>query len=218
MAKKMKGALYVFSATQRLVHWLVVVGFTILVLTGLPIYLDSPVAQGDSGMLIKLWHRISVVVTAVAALIYALFDPRGLVVDLKKIFTWSSDDLGWFKVAPGYYFLGVEEGMPEQDKYNTGQKLWYVAVVVGGLLIGLTGLIMWLGRGSVPPRLFLWSAFLHSVLAVILTAFTLVHIYLAVMHPLMKDGLDSIRFGYMPEEYLKHHHGKYYEELKAKSE
>jgi len=216
MAKKMKGAMYVFSTTQRLVHWLIVVGFTILVLTGLPIYLDSPIAQGDSGMLIKLWHRIGVVVTAVAALFYVLFDPKRLVVDLKKIFTWGGDDLGWFKAAPGYYFLGDEGAMPEQDKYNTGQKLWYVTVVIGGVFIGVTGLIMWFGRGSIPPGLFLWAVFLHSVLAVMLTSFTLVHIYLAVMHPLMKEGLDSIRFGYMPEEYVKRHHAKLYEELKGK--
>jgi formate dehydrogenase subunit gamma len=88
-----------------------------------------------------------------------------------------------------------------------------VTVVLGGLGIGVTGLIMWLGRGSVSPGLFRWSVFLHSALAVVLVAFTLVHVYLAVMHPLMKAGLDAIRFGYMPEKYLKHHHAKYYEEL-----
>ena len=216
--KGLPGQIRVFSTVQRLVHWLVVVGFTLLVLTGLPIYLDSPVAQGDGGMLIKLWHRIGVVVTAVAGLLYLLFDPKKLVEDLKKIFTWGGDDLGWLKAAPGYYFMGNEEAMPEQDKYNTGQKLWYVVVVLGGLLIGVTGLVMWLGRGSVSPGLFLWCAFLHSAAAVLMTAFTLVHVYLAVMHPLMKDGFDSIRFGYMPEKYLEHHHGKYYKELKAKPE
>ena len=216
--KGMPDHMLVFSTIQRLVHWLVVVGFTLLVLSGLPIYLDSPVAQGDSGMLIKLWHRIGIVVTAVAGVLYLLFDPRRLVEDLKKIFNWGGDDLDWLRAAPGYYFLGDEGAMPEQDKYNTGQKLWYLVVVLGGILIGLTGLVMWFGRGSVSPGLFLLCVFLHSALAILLTAFTLVHIYLAVMHPLMKDGLDSIRFGYMPEEYLKHHHGKYYKELKAKAE
>jgi formate dehydrogenase subunit gamma len=216
--KGIPGQMLVFTTAQRLVHWLVVVGFTLLVFTSLPIYLDSPIAQGESGMLFKLWHRIGVVVTAVGGLIYLLFDPRSLLVDLKKIFTWGAADLGWFKAAPAYYFMGSEEAMPEQDKYNTGQKLWYLIVVVGGLLIGLTGLVMWFGRGTVSSGLFLWCVFLHSAVAVLMAAFTLVHVYLAVMHPLMKDGLDSIRFGYMPEEYLKHHHGKYYKELKAKSE
>ena len=143
-------------------------------------------------------------------------DPKRLADDLKKIFAWGLTDLGWLKAAPVYYFLGDEGTMPEQDKYNTGQKLWYVTVLLRGLVIGLTGLIIWFGRGSVSPGLFMWSVFLHSVLAVVLVAFTLVHVYLAVMHPLMKAGLDAIRFGYMPEKYLKHHHTKYYEELISK--
>ena len=108
--------------------------------------------------------------------------------------------------------------MPEQDKYNTGQKLWYLVVILGGLLMGMTSLVMWFGRGTVSAGLFVWCVFLHSAAAVLMTAFTLVHIYLAVMHPLMKAGPDSMRFGYMPEEYLEHHHSKYYKELKAKSE
>ncbi len=211
--KVIPGQLYVFSTIQRLVHWLIVVGFTLLVLTGLPIYLDLSVAQGEGGMAIRLWHRVGVVVVALAVCAYVLLDPKRLAEDMRKIFTWGLTDLGWLKAAPGYYFLGDEGTMPAQDKYNTGQKLWYVTVVLGGLGIGVTGLIMWLGRGSVSPNLFRWSVFLHSVLAVLLVAFTLVHIYLAVMHPLMKAGLDSIRFGYMPEKYLEHHHAKYYEEL-----
>jgi len=47
--KGFPGQLRVFSTVQRLVHWLIVVGFTLLVLTGLPLYLDSAVAQGDNG-------------------------------------------------------------------------------------------------------------------------------------------------------------------------
>ena len=211
--KGIPGQLYVFSTIQRLVHWLVLVGFTLLILTGLPIYLDSPLIQGEGGIGLRLWHRIGCAVIAMAVLIYSLLDFKGLTEDLKKIFSWGKTDLGWLKAAPGYYFLGHEGAMPDQDKYNTGQKLWYVTVVLGGLGIGVTGLIMWFGRGTVSSSLFRWSAFLHSVLAVLLVAFTLVHVYLAVMHPLMKGGLDAIRFGYMPEEYLKHHHAKYYEDL-----
>jgi cytochrome b561 len=114
--KGFPGHLRVFSTVQRVVHWLIVVGFTLLVLTSLPLYLDSPIAQGDSGMLLKQWHRIGIVVTAVAALLFLLFDPRKLVEDMKKIFTWGSSDLGWLKAAPGYYFLGARGAMPEQDK------------------------------------------------------------------------------------------------------
>jgi hypothetical protein len=59
--KGFPGQMRVFSTIQCLVHWLIVVDFTLLVLTSLPLYLDSPLAQGDSSMSLRQWHRIGVV-------------------------------------------------------------------------------------------------------------------------------------------------------------
>jgi cytochrome b subunit of formate dehydrogenase len=48
-----------------------------------------------------------------------------------------------------------------------------------------------------------------------MSAFFLVHFYLAVAHPLMRAGLNAIRFGFFPEEYVKRHHAKWYEEFQS---
>jgi formate dehydrogenase subunit gamma len=213
MAKK---TIVAFSSTQRLVHWLVVVAFSLLILTGMVLYVPGlgPLARGEAGWIFRQWHRWGVIIAALAAIIYVILDLKGLVTSMKKIFTWSGDDLGWLEAAPAYYFFGDESAMPPQDKYNTGQKLWYLIVVIGGLVLGITGLLMWFGKGSIPPTLFQWSVFLHDLAAIAMTAFFLVHFYLATMHPLMKAGLDSMRFGTFPEEYVKTHHAKWYGELK----
>ena len=207
-----------FSTTQRFVHWLIVVAFSLLVLTGMVLYLPwlMPLAQGEAGLLFRLWHRRGFIVAAVAVLTYIVFDFRGLAASMKRIFTWGKDDLGWLKAAPAYYFTGEEEAMPPQDKFNTGQKLWYLTVVIGGFVLVVTGLLMWFGKGSIPTWLFRWSVFLHGLGAIAMVAFFLVHFYLATMHPLMRAGLDAIRFGFFPEEYVKHHHAKYYEEVTSK--
>lgn len=207
-----------FSTTQRFVHWLIVVAFSLLVLTGMVLYLPwlMPLAQGKAGWLFRLWHRWGFIIAAMAILAYIIFDFRGLVASMKRIFTWGKDDLGWLKAAPAYYFTGKEEAMPPQDKFNTGQKLWYLTVVIGGLVLVITGLLMWFGKGSIPTWLFWWSVFLHDLGAIAMVAFFLVHFYLATMHPLMRAGLDAIRFGFFPEEYVKHHHARYYEEVTSK--
>ncbi len=205
-----------FNITQRFVHWLIVVAFSLLVLSGMVLYVPQlvPLARGEAGMLFRLLHRWGVLFAVVAALIYIIFDLEDLLASMKRIFTWGQDDVGWLMAAPTYYFLGDEGNMPPQDKFNTGQKLWYLIVVVGGLLLFITGLLMWFGKGYVSTWIFRWSVFLHDLAAIAVSAFFLVHFCLAVMHPLMRAGFDAIRFGFFPEEYVKHHHAKWYEEVK----
>jgi len=217
MAPKEK-EIKMFSTPQRFVHWLHAAAFTILAFTGLVLYWPAlqGFAIGPAGHLSRLLHRIGAVGLALVPIIYIIFDPKGLFDSMKRIFTWGSEDLGWLKAAPRYYFLGDEEAMPPQDKFNTGQKLFYVIVVVCMVLFGITGAIMWFGKFAVSPALFQWSVFIHDLCFIAYMAFFLLHFMLSVAHPLMKGAINGMLFGWMPEEYVKHHHAKYYEELTSK--
>ena len=214
MAKKM---ILAFNTVQRLTHWLVTVAFAILVLTGLTLFIPwiGNLAQGSAGQLLRQWHRFGFVIGVVAVLIYLIFAPKSLFGSLKRIFRWGKNEFGWLKAAPAYYFTGDEEKMPPQDKFNAGQKLWYLVVVIGGLILLITGLLMWFGQGTISSGLFRISALLHSLTAIVMVLFFMVHFHLAVVHPLMKDSLNSMRFGYLPEQFVKSHHARWYEEIKA---
>ncbi len=210
--------LLVFDSTQRLVHWLHTAAFAVLMITGAMLYIpwfSHSLAQGAGGDVVRLLHRIGAVAFMLAPVIYIIFDLEEWLASMKRIFTWSRDDLGWLKAAPVYYFLGDEEAMPPQDKFNTGQKLFYLMVVICMVGFIVTGLIMWFGKGLVPVWVFWWSVFLHDLCTVAYAAFFLVHFMLSVMHPLMKGAINGMLFGWMPEEYVKHHHAKYYQELQA---
>jgi formate dehydrogenase subunit gamma len=211
-----KGTILVFSTAQRFVHWLHTASFAVLMLTGIMIYVPwfgNSIARGDGGYAIRLIHRVGAIGFMLVPVLYVIFDAEGLLAAMKRIFTWSKDDLGWLQAAPAYYFLGDEEAMPPQDKYNTGQKLFYLTVVICMVGFIVTGLIMWFGKGTVPVKLFQWSVFLHDLCTIAYAAFFLVHFMLSVMHPMMKGAIDGMLFGWMPEEYVKHHHAKYYEKL-----
>jgi formate dehydrogenase subunit gamma len=203
-----------FGGRQRFVHWLHTAAFILLMLTGLTLYipwLSNSLARGEGGYVLRLVHRIGAVFFMLAPVLFAIFDPRGLVADLKRLLTWDKDDWGWFKAAPRYYFLGDDEAMPPQDKFNTGQKIFYLAVVTCAALFILTGLIMWFAKGAVPARMFQWSVFVHDLCTITYGAFFLLHLMLAVAHPLMRGALDEMIFGWVPEEYVKHHNAKYYQ-------
>ena len=215
-----------FGTGQRFVHWLHTASFAVLMLTGIMIYVPwfgNSIARGDGGHAIRLIHRVGAIGFMLVPICYFIFDPRGLFGSLKRIFTWNKDDVGWLKNAPAYYFFGDEEAMPPQDKFNTGQKLFYLAVVICMVGFIVTGLIMWFGKGTVinsfvvPTWVFQWSVFLHDLCMIAYAAFFLVHFVLAVAHPLMKGALNGILFGWMPDKYVKHHHAKYYEEIKGES-
>ena len=211
-----KRLVMMFNAAQRLVHWLHTAAFIVLMVTGVIIYvpwLGASLGAGEGGYAIRLAHRLGAVAFMLVPIIYVVLSPQELLAAMKRVFTWSKEDLGWLRAAPGYYFLGDEEAMPPQDKYNTGQKLFYLVVVVCMAGFIVTGLIMWFGKGIMPLWAFRWSVFLHDLCTIAYGAFFLVHFMLSVMHPLMKGAIDGMLFGWMPEGYVKHHHAKYYEGL-----
>ena len=217
MANKQK-ELLVFGTTQRFVHWLHTAAFAVLMITGAMLYIPwfgNSIAQGAGGYAVRLIHRVGAVAFMLVPVLYIVESPKEWLASMKRVFTWSKDDLGWLKAAPAYYFLGDEEAMPPQDKFNTGQKLFYLTVVICMVGFIVTGLIMWFGKGAVPAWMFRWSVFLHDLCTIAYAAFFLVHFVLSVMHPLMKGAINGMLFGWMPEEYVKHHHAKYCQERQA---
>jgi formate dehydrogenase subunit gamma len=217
MANKQKEIL-MFNTTQRLAHWLHTTAFVLLMITGAVIYIpwfSHSVGLGAGGYAVRLIHRLGAIAFMLVPIIYIIFSPREWAASMKLIFTWSEDDLGWLKATPAYYFLGDKEAMPPQDKFNTGQKLFYLVVVVCMVGFIITGLIMWFGKGAVPVWMFQWSVFLHDLCTIAYGGFFLVHFMAAVAHPLMKGAIDGILFGWVSEEYVKLHHAKYYQELQA---
>ena len=219
MASERKEIL-VFSTGQRFVHWLHTFAFILLMLTGAMLYVpwfSQTVATGAGGHVVRFVHRVGAIAFILVPILYIISDPKGWWADMKLTFSWGKEDLGWLMAAPRYYFLGDEGAMPPQEKFNTGQKLFYLVVVVCMVGFIVTGLIMWLGQGSVPVWVFQWSVVLHDLCTIAYAAFFLVHFMLSVMHPLMKGAINGMLFGWMPEEYIKHHHAKYYDKIQGES-
>lgn len=209
------GLIRVFTTQERLIHWLHTGTFAVLMLTGLFMYFSElqPFVVGDAGALSRFLHRMGALVMGAVPLLYLILDYKTFFANARRLLAWGKGDLNWLKAAPRYYFLGDETAMPPQDKFNTGQKLFYVLVAVGYPVFGFTGLLMWGGRGTIDPQFFLLMVLIHDLMAISWVAFFLVHLALATMHPFMKGALDGMLFGWMPEKYVKHHHAKYYEEL-----
>ncbi len=202
-----------YTPTERWLHWGHTATFFMLIVTGFPLYAGfmSPMAQGEAGQYLRLWHRIAAVFFMMVPLIYIVFHPRRFAQSLRDV-SFGKDDLLWFKGAIPYYLLGRHTAMPPQGKWNTGEKLNVLITGAGTFLFTITGLIMWFGKGAVAPDLFRAMVITHDLTMIVSVNMFIVHFYLATAHPLMWGALVSMRFGVASEEYVKEHHGRWYEQ------
>lgn len=198
-----------YSKPTRILHWIHTGAFILLFLTGLVLFIPGLGFLAEDGWT-RLIHRIGAVIFVVVPIIYLIISPSAALRGVKKAFNWGKDDMGWLKAAPVYYFLGKESDMPPQDEMNTGQKMWWLMVLVFGVVFVITGVVMWFAKTTAPPGVLQWMTFIHDVAFIATGAMLLLHIYLGVFHPLMTEAWGSMIDGKISDEYARKHHGKWY--------
>ncbi len=203
----------------RVLHWIHSGAFVLLFLTGLVLFIPQLGFLAEDSWT-RLIHRIGAAIFVIIPIIYLIINPKSVCRGLKEAFTWSSEDMGWLKAAPRYYFvIGDERDMPPQEAMNTGQKMWWFMVLVFGVIFVITGAVMWFAKTSAPPAVLQWMVFIHDVCFIATGCMFFVHIYTGVFHPLMTEAWNSITGGKVSVEYARKHHGKWYAEVsKGKKE
>jgi formate dehydrogenase subunit gamma len=208
-----------YTAMERVFHWGHTVTFLGLAMTGMILFFPflRPLAQGESGQLIRLVHRAMAIAYGVLPLVYVILEPRRALMSLKSVFKVSRYDIEWVKGMIPYYMLGRHEAMAPQDRFNTGEKMNAAIIILGSVVFAITGLLMWFGKGLLPVGVFQLMVLLHDIAMIVTVCMFIVHFYLAVVHPLMWAGLVSMRFGVTSAAYAQEHHALwYYGEDKAK--
>lgn len=200
-----------FTAAERVAHWVHFIAFTALLVTGMFLYVPAfqPFAVGAAGEASRLVHRVAAVVFIGVPLIGLVFSPREFFYSLRESFTWTAGDWGWLKNAWNYYTYGRAGTMPPQGKFNAGQKFNMLTLIVTFVLFTVTGLVMWFGKGVVPPGVFLWSVVIHDLSAIATVLMFMLHVYLAAVHPLMRESITAMFDGTVTEEFAREHHGKW---------
>ncbi|MBN1135568.1 MAG: cytochrome b/b6 domain-containing protein [Anaerolineae bacterium] len=208
-----------YTTLERFLHWMHTATFIPLALTGLVLFAPwlQSVAQSEGGSTVRLVHRIAAVFFGGVPILYAVLQPRRLMMHVREFLSFGKYDLLWLKAAVPYYLLGRHGAMPPQPRFNTGERLNAVVMVLGTITFGITGLVMWFGRGSIPQTLYQIMVIFHDLAFIVTVAMFMIHFYLAVIHPLMWQSLVSMRYGVVSESYAREHHAMwYYGEKRAK--
>lgn len=203
-----------YRKPTRILHWVNTGCFIVLFITGLILYLPPLAFLAQDGWT-RIIHRIGSIVIIIAPIVYFAFNWKTALKGMAEAFNWGMEDIGWLLAAPRYYFLADEKSMPPQEHMNTGQKMWWLLVIVTGVVFTASGIIMWAFKTTAPVSVLQWSVFAHDVAFIVTTCMFFLHVYLSVIHPLMKGSWDSMARGKVTAEYARSHHAKWYEKATA---
>ena len=156
---------------ERIGHGLMAVSGVLLLLTGLGFmyqqelgWLNTMFGGQSIAKLIHNWGGVGFTVSVVLSI--GIWLPESL--------SYSAEDRQWLSMLGGYLSKTAEP--PPQGKLNAGQKVVVLLVVVFGLLICVTGFVMWLSQGKSAIMI---GQFLHVIASLVFAVIIPLHIYLA---------------------------------------
>lgn len=197
-----------------LCHWLNGISFLMLFLTALPLYADTFKFLYDmfGAATLQNMHRFFACVFIVTPFIGLFIAREGYGKLFSEMFSFGKDDMVFLQKFP-LDLLGRKPDIPKQGYYNGGEKMNILLQMALWCVLVASGLVLWLGSGSIDNSIRAWMIPVHSIAAGLGFAAALGHIYLAVgVNP---DSLHGMRDGTIKTEYAMHHHGKWVDELVA---
>lgn len=210
-----------FTRKQMFIHWAFAISYLTLAVTGsIFLWRPDPTApavglgvlfQGSTGQIFRLVHRGAAVAFLLVPLLYFLLEPRRFLADMKELVTYTVHDLKWSVTAPLHYTFG-KPALPPQRKYNVGQKLNYLLVVITFVTFSVSGITMWFFRGSVSADTLRMALAVHSASFFLNGIFVLLHLYLTLLHPFTRRSLEAMKTGFLPLDYAKAEHSLWVEE------
>ncbi|MGH2897949.1 MAG: cytochrome b/b6 domain-containing protein [Solirubrobacteraceae bacterium] len=184
-----------FGTTERRLHTIHAVAFTVLLATGFVLYLPLLAQIFSDRPLMKAIHLVAAVgwITALM-LVLVLGDRAALRRTRREIERFDEDDLLFVRRRPA-----------AAGRFNGGQKAH--AVLEAGLsaLFVVSGALLWLGERNTELRL-PGTIALHDAATLLLAVLVLGHIGKATSQP---GSLEGIRRGTVTASYAAEHHAKW---------
>ncbi len=197
-----------YDAHERANHWLVGICFILLALSGLAFFHPAfyPLTQLFGG---GVWARIlHPIVGALMMIAFAVMFFR-----FRSLNQMTPADKEWLSRV-GEMMDGNDHNMPEQGKYNGGQKMMFWAMALCMLLLFVSGLALWRTYFSLPVDVVRLGAVVHAAIAAIMIAMIFVHVYAALW---VKGTVRAMVYGTVTRAWAKQHHRAWYRQVTGKS-
>lgn len=196
-----------YTASQRANHWVTGICFILLGLSGLAFFHPAffPLTQLFGG---GTWARIlhpyiGVILGVSFAIMFVRF--RALNLMTKTDWDWLS--------RIGEMVDGNDHNMPEQGKYNGGQKIMFWGMAAAVAILVVSGIVMWRAFFNFPVGLVRFAAVAHAAAAAFMIALAIVHVYAAIW---TRGTIRAMWYGTVTRAWAKQHHRAWYRQVTGK--
>ncbi len=200
-----------FNLLERANHWMVASSFIVLMLSGLNLtfgrWLILPTLGPETFTMLTMWGKVA---HNFLSFPFAL----GLVL---MFLLWVRDnipnalDLEWLKAGGG--FIGSRH--PQAARFNAGQKGVFWITVLGGGAVATTGYVLVFPFFITDIAGQQWAHMIHGVLAMLMIAAILAHIYIGSVG--MEGAIDAMSTGQVDYNWAREHHSLWVDEELAKA-
>ncbi|MCF1428564.1 MAG: formate dehydrogenase subunit gamma [Shewanella sp.] len=206
---------YRWSKADVAIHWLGAIPCLLLILTGLVLlggrfFVQPYVGEGFWAGLVNGAKQVHDVLAIPFMIGWALMTVLWAKNQMPKMY-----DVKWFMVVGGYINFGPFKGQhPDAGFANAGEKLWFWTFAAFGLVISASGmLLLFPNLFDVTRNMNFLALLLHGVSAIIICAFSIVHIFMATV--MSEGGMECMVSGYCDENWATQHHNLWFDEIKA---
>ena len=198
-----------FTSIERFSHWLTAGSFIILAVTGVNLLygkhvlipLLGPEAFATITQLGKYVHNyVGFAFMVGLVLIFVLWARDNL---------WDRYDWNWIKKGGGLLFPTEH---PAAAKFNFGQKTVFWMVIIGGVILSVTGINLLFPFMFTDVVGMQWMQAAHATLSQIMCMLMVAHIYIGTIG--MEDAIHTMTDGYVDENWALEHHSAWLEEVK----
>ena len=197
-----------WSKNSIIIHWIGAISCLALIISGLVIGAGKLFFSPDSAN----WGLLANSAATLHEVTAFPFMFGGLVMILmwwkKQLF--KRYDINWFKTFGGYINFGKKHH-PDAGFANGGEKLWFWVFSLCFIVLSVTGLMLFFPSITPGPMVTPLIIALHILSALVLGAFSVVHIFMAAV--ISEGGLSGMVDGHCDENWAKQHHNLWYQTL-----
>ena len=196
-----------FRKSERFMHWAIAIPFLVCFTTAaILFFVYNRDPRSPLRAMFSWTHRISgicFIVFPIAAAYYGRHDFKVHFRNILCAWRWTMSDIKWLFMM-GLAAISDRFSLPEQGKFNAAEKINFMVVLSSYPFFILTGLILWL----TPIAFYSWL--LHFALGAIATPLLVGHLFMAMINPGTREGLEGMVTGFVDRQWAKHHYRRWY--------
>ena len=198
-----RATIHRYTPGERIVHWALALAFLLVAFSGYAFF--HPALYWMSGLTGGgTWSRI--LHPYFGLVMFVTFAMLAWVVRADNRI--DADDRRWLKHM-NQIVTNDEKGLPEVGRYNAGQKMLYVALIISMLGLLISGLLMWrsLLSSYFPISVVRVASLVHAVFAFAVALLVIVHVYSSFW---IKGSIDAMLRGNVTPGWAYRHHRKWF--------